>query len=145
MSNYKLQHGDVINAPGAPAWYRYGESVPCPKCGHKTFIYRPRKKLWVCVYESVDLQRCLHEASVYLPASSYGYYRKSMHDLPGDGDACLDVVQGLGLDDLTSQDVGEICGDNTGGGRVRGSFGGRQSRAMSPAAMEAYRRKFVRR
>ena len=62
-----LKVGEVIDAPGAPRGYTYGSCVVCPKCRHKSMVYRPRRKVWVCYYKDNYDVKCGFEMSVYVP------------------------------------------------------------------------------
>jgi len=56
----RLIEGQTINAPGAPAGYRYLDTIECPLCRYKSAVFRPRKSVWIC-----SRVECSYKASFY--------------------------------------------------------------------------------
>lgn len=138
-----LKIGELIDAPGAPRGYTYGESLVCPRCGHKTFVYRPRRKVWVCYYKDNFDVRCSYEAMVYHSP------RKTISELRNNGnvydrmtkDVCDDLVFDVLGEDLAVNHAKEICGDS-GSGDVRRS-GKSSYLPYDSAKMKRYRQKYL--
>lgn len=112
----KLRTGDYIDAPGAPRGYRYGDTVFCVKCGHKSVVYRPRKRLWVCGYTDVNGAKCSYVTPRHVPrkrivgrtgvSGSYTPVKDTLN-----GDVCGDLVIDVLGEDLALSHIDEMCGD----------------------------------
>jgi len=118
LSRRKLRTGDYIDAPGAPRGYRYGDTVFCPRCTHKSFTYRPRKRLWVCGYADVNGAKCGYISPHYVPrrtvvgrtgvSGSHAVVKDTL-----DGDVCGDLVIDVLGEDLALSHIDEVCGDTS--------------------------------
>lgn len=141
-----LEHGDFVRAPGAPKGYRYGDTVICPGCGHKTLIFRPRKKLWVCRYISSLGARCSYKVAIYIPKkgfSSRSGVVGSYVPVDNDGDACADLVVDVMGKDMAMKNIDDFCSGNFSKNRgSRGKFFG-SSMAYKKIYRDVYRRRYM--
>ena len=152
MSDYRrrsLNIGDIIDAPGAPVGYRYGDTVFCSECGHKSLVFRPRRKLWVCSYVSVDGRKCPYVTGVFVKYGSVNDIKSitTIVDTSFDNGlterqiaVCRDVVLGVGVV-ASSDEIDMMCG-NSGVGRGKlGKLG--NSVYYNTDRMEKYRRQIA--
>lgn len=136
----RLKPGVQINAPGAPIGYAYGETILCPKCGHKSIVFRPRRKMWVCTYENpLNYVPCGYETFVYTGVRNGGVPSPRRHVAPVDTRQCEELIVEA-LPYLEEGDVSAICGSRE---MPRPSVGARQyGRGLAPSAGKRYRQKY---
>lgn len=144
LARTKLRIGAPINAPGAPTGYRYGDTVFCPSCDHKSLIYRPRKRLWVCNYSSTIGARCSYVASTYVQRATM--IRNNIAEgqrFVGDklsSDICGDLVIDVLGEDLALTHIDEVCGN---GARSNSRNAKSPNLSYSSAKMKKYRQKYI--
>lgn len=140
-----LKVGEVINAPGAPRGYTYGSALVCPRCGHKTMVFRPRRKVWVCYYKDMYSTKCSFESMVYMqPRRSIGDIREKSDyydKLPID--VCSDLVNDVLGEDLAANHVDEVCGGQSSKSGGKGRSGKSSFLPYDTDKMKKYRQKYL--